>query len=68
MEDANDLIVRLCTCAGMIMEDTSDIALVAGTSGGIGDRVSKVGEAGRDIEALANAAAVIARRWPRAAT
>ena len=63
MDDTDDLIVRLCTCAGMIMEDTSDIALVASAGSALVERVSRIAAAGRDIEALANAAAVIARRW-----
>ena len=63
MDDAPDLIARLLTAAAMIMEDEIEGALFAAPLSSISDRIGGVAEAGRDIQQLAGAAAVIARRY-----
>ena len=67
-EDASDLVARLCTVAGMIMEDVLPMALVrpsdlAETEGNL----ASLRQAGLDTAALAAAAEVVARRGPIAA-
>jgi hypothetical protein len=62
-EDANDLVVQLCTMIGMIMEDTSVVALRVS---GLDDdqrrcAVAEIHAAGAKISALAGAVAVLSR-------
>jgi hypothetical protein len=59
-QDAADLVRRLCTLAGTIMEDVSTVALVGATDPDLA--IFKVRQAGADITVLANAAEVVARR------
>ncbi len=54
----DDLIEKLCTAAGIIMEDVSPIALVRG--GNRTDRIRQIAHAGREILALAEAASALA--------
>ena len=61
-KDASDLVARLCTFAGMIMEDVSPIALGSSEPGSEAAAIGQVRQAGLDIEALAHAAEVVARR------
>lgn len=63
-----DLIEGLCVAAGMIMEDTVEAAVVRGDDAAHGQRLALIGAAGRDIACLADAAVVIAARWPAPAT
>lgn len=63
MDDATDLIDRLCTCAGMILEDVHPIAVVAGTGAAPAARIEALYKAATDVLALARAAAVIAARY-----
>lgn len=58
--DAADLVARLCTLAGTIMEDTSPVAIVRPADPTM--VIAEVRQAGNDIAALANAAEVVARR------
>ncbi|MCD2317267.1 hypothetical protein LQ954_14055 [Sphingomonas sp. IC-11] len=63
MSEAEDLVIRLLTAAGMIMEDTAEAAVIR-----IGDirtdvRVAVVLAAGEDTAVLARAAAIITRRF-----
>lgn len=61
MTEVEELAERLCVAAGMIMEDVVDIAIVRGELD-LADRVAKIGAAGRDITALADAAQALLRR------
>lgn len=58
--DLNDLIEKLCTAAGIIMEDVSPIVIVRG--GDRAERIRQIANAGRNILALAEAASVLAER------
>ena len=63
MEDAHDLIERLCIAAGMIIEDTAEHAVAPTRSLATAERIEIISVAGRDIQVISNAAAVIAARW-----
>jgi len=63
MEEANGLIEQLCLVAGMIMEDSTEAALVASATPGLEQRLALLSEASRDIQAMASAATAIARRY-----
>ena len=62
MEDADEMIGRLCTIAGMVMEDTIDAALI-GATGSFSERLAVILQAGEDVSAIASVAAIVARRW-----
>ncbi|MGE3993333.1 hypothetical protein [Pseudorhodoplanes sp.] len=59
-KDAAELVARLCTLAGTIMEDVSPIALTR--SEDTAAVIAEVRQAGNDILALADAAEAAARR------
>ncbi|MBL8651102.1 MAG: hypothetical protein JNL35_11965 [Sphingopyxis sp.] len=63
-DDRRDLIVSLCTQAGMIMEDTSDLALTARgvTNEDLADRVDEIDIAIRRMGALIIAAIALYSR------
>jgi hypothetical protein len=63
MEDADELIGRLCTIAGMVMEDTIDVALIGGATRSRSERLAVISQAGEDVSAIATVAAIVARRW-----
>lgn len=65
MDDAEQLIERLLTAAGMIMEDAAEVALIRDNANPVPDRIAAITMAGNDIAALACAAAIIARRRPK---
>lgn len=62
MDDAQDLIDRLCTHAGMIMEDVIPTAISAGARFDRSKKIQLIRTASQDMAALANAAEVVARR------
>ena len=62
MDDIRDLIDRLCTWAGMIMEDVSPVAISTGGESDAALRIEQIRAAAADIGALAEAASVILRR------
>lgn len=62
MDESRDLIDRLCTRAGMIMEDVSVVAIVTGRESDAASRIEQIRVAAADIGALAEAASVILRR------
>jgi hypothetical protein len=60
--DASDLVARLCTIAGTIMEDVSPIALANATDPStIEATLRELQRAAQDIAALASAAEVVGR-------
>lgn len=61
MNDA-DLIARLMTLAGTIMEDTSVLAIIDDGTMSIGARTTAITVAAADIESLAHAVEIIHRR------
>ena len=63
--DASELVIALCTRAGMIMEDASVEAIsnVPRTPSGRKAVLSKLGQAAQDIQVLIAAAQVVDRRW-----
>jgi hypothetical protein len=63
MIEAEDLVGRLLTAAGMIMEDTVETALIHAEQISIDDRVAAVLTAGEDIALLARTAIIIACRF-----
>lgn len=62
MDEDEELIERLLTAAGSIMEDTSEAALIRGGAHAIAARIAAVDAAGADIATLARAAAIVRRR------
>ena len=68
MDDAQDLIDRLLTLAGIIMEDASAVALVIENGGDRTARIAATAQAAGDVSALTMAAEVALRRlandWP----
>ena len=65
MNDAGNLAEQLCVAAGMIMEDAADIALIRIATASVAERAAQLEQAGRDIQLMATAAAILERRWPR---
>lgn len=63
MHDKNDLINRLLTIAGMIMEDEAAVALIDDPTKSCEQRISSIQAGALDIAAIAAAAKVIARRY-----
>lgn len=63
-EDCRDLIVTLCTQVGMIMEDTSDLALTARgvTDDDLADRIDEIDVAIQRMRVLIVAAIAIRPR------
>ena len=61
MNEGRELIDRLCTAAGMIMEDVVEQAIVSGPAAKLPPRIAAIEQAGRDIVSLARAAAVLSR-------
>lgn len=59
-EDRQELIARLCTVAGMIMEDASATAITSQEE--LPRRVAAITIAGRDITAMAAAANALLER------
>lgn len=56
------MLERLCVIIGIIMEDTSALALLATSPEATRHRIVVLEQAGRDIVVLSEAAAVIVRR------
>ena len=63
MDNAQDLIDRLLTLAGMIMEDASAVALVIENGGDRTATIAATGQAAKDVSALVMAAEVALRRF-----
>ena len=63
MDNAQDLIDRLCVAAGMVMEDTIDFAVIRTKTKSQSERIRQIETAGADIAVLAAAARVVSRRW-----
>jgi len=63
-EDSNELVARLCTAVGIIMEDTAPLAISRTASAGpqVQESLEVLEAAGRDITALVRAAQVAAQR------
>ena len=59
--DVDDLVERLCTAAGMIMEDVSTVAIVRDDD--LPARVAAVAVAARDIGTMAAAASALLERY-----
>lgn len=53
-DDQRDLIIRLCTLVGMIMEDTSELALTVRGAGDdkLSGRLAEIDEAVRQMQVL----------------
>ena len=62
MDDTQELIDRLCTWVGMIMEDVSAIAILRSGESDATSRIEQIRAAASDIGILAEAASVILRR------
>ena len=62
--ESTDVINRLLTLAGTIMEDGSAIAIVNAGPEKLPDRLDAVRSAGHDLLALAKAIDVVRRRAP----
>ncbi|WP_425230798.1 hypothetical protein [Sphingomonas sp.] len=62
MHEATDLIERLLTAAGMIMEDAAAVALVRSEQP-IEARLHQVGQAAQDVTRLTEVAELLHRRW-----
>jgi len=62
MNDAQDLISKLCTLAGMIMEDTVDVAIVGSGTVEPRDRIRAIADAASNVQILAAAADVVLAR------
>ena len=62
MDDSRDLIDRLCTRAGIIMEDVSPVAILTRGECDDASRIEQIRAAAADIAVLADAASVILRR------
>ncbi|MCW3848108.1 hypothetical protein OF829_12730 [Sphingomonas sp. LB-2] len=58
MDDQDDIVERLLTLAGSIMEDAAPVALISNSSRGAAHRIQLVLEAGEAIAKLAVAANV----------
>jgi hypothetical protein len=63
MTDAIELIDRLCTFAGMILEDVHEVALVRNASASPTIRIEMIQAAASDVVMLARAAEVIRVRF-----
>jgi hypothetical protein len=63
-EDSNELVARLCTAVGIIMEDTAPLAISRTVSAGpqVEESLEVLEAAARDIAALVRAAQVAAHR------
>lgn len=62
MDDSTELVDRLCTLAGMILEDASAEAILTGKRDKLQLKVERMRRAGADVAILADAAAVILGR------
>lgn len=63
MDDAKDLIDRLCTLAGMIMEDASAEAVAIETDRNkLTSKIRTIRNSAADVATLADAAMVVLRR------
>ena len=64
MDETNELVARLCTAAGIIMEDTSPIAVsrLSPKAEKVRATLSNLEQATRDANLLVQAAQVLARR------
>ncbi|TMJ20529.1 MAG: hypothetical protein E6G92_12575 [Alphaproteobacteria bacterium] len=62
MDDATELVLRLSTAAGMIMEDACPMAISVPTPGGMNPNLADLEQATRDANLLIQAAQVLARR------
>lgn len=67
MDDSNELVTRLSTAAGIIMEDTSPIAItrLPEDPAELDERLSDLDRACQDASTLVQAAQVLARRCIR---
>lgn len=61
-EDNNELVARLSTAVGIIMEDACPIAISRQPTGEVGDALSLLEQATRDANLLIQAAQVLAHR------
>ncbi len=63
-DDMNELVARLCTAAGIIMEDSSPVAVtrLPRAKRKIEARLAELEQATRDANMLIQAAQVLARR------
>ena len=63
MDETKDLIDRLCTLAGMIMEDASAEALaIESGRDKLATKIGRIRNSAADVAALSNAAMVVLRR------
>ena len=62
MDDAQVLIDRLLTLAGIIMEDSSTVALIIENGGDRTARIAATAQAAKDVSALTMAVEVALRR------
>ena len=67
MDDTNELIARLSTAAGIVMEDSTPLALTARVEDDAATcaRLIELEQAGKDATVLIQAAQVLARRQIR---
>lgn len=64
MDDSRDLIDRLCTLAGMIMEDASaDAVVLDARAEELQSRIEGIRSSATDAASLTEAAIVVARRF-----
>ncbi|MEG3089180.1 hypothetical protein [Sphingomonas sp. PB4P5] len=63
MTNTTELIDRLCTFAGMLLEDVHEVALVRSASSSAGTRIEMIRSAASDAVVLARAAEVIRARY-----
>jgi hypothetical protein len=61
-DNENELVLRLSTAAGIIMEDACPLAVSQPPAGQLGDRLSVLERATRDANLLIRAAEVVAIR------
>lgn len=62
MDDATELVLRLTTAAGMIMEDACPVAISVPAQAVMKPHLSDLEQATRDANLLIQAAQVVARR------
>lgn len=62
MDDATELVLRLSTAAGMIMEDACPVSISVPAPGSMNPNLADLEQATRDANLLIQAAQVIARR------
>ena len=68
MEDETNLIARLLTLAGSIMEDASPVAIIDSGERSLDQRIAEVAVAADQVSALVGAAKVVRARLARKCT